>query len=581
MTSEQEIENIRSKASIIEVISSYIQLTPKGKNYFGVCPFHEDHSPSMSVSEEKGIYKCFSCGAAGNVFTFVKEYENVSFIEAVKTVANICGIQFHGKVKAPATKTNKLEFEIMELALKYYQNNLNTEVGKLAKKYLQERSLNEEVQKDFDIGLALDKTHNLHELLLNKKYPIETLVNIGLVNRDGANLIDVFQDRIIFPIHDLEGHPVGFTGRIYTNNSMAKYLNSRESVIFKKGQILFNYHRAKSYIKKEKEVIIVEGNMDAIRLYSSGIKNVVALMGTSLTKEQVQVIKNMRAKVILMFDNDEAGQTATFQNGNILCSYNINPLVVRLSGEKDPDEYIIKNGIQAIINNIKEPISFLDFKLKYLKKSKDLSKTEDLVKYIKELISSIKDTKDELTREITLKKISEEYDVPLDLLEMELKKITINSPPQKEGKIKQPKNKLSKYDIACINIIYFMMNEFCYIKKFKELLGYFYIKKYRDIANEIIYYGETHQDISLSSFLTYVETKDYIYDDVMNIIKIVNLHELIDSLFTDSINAAIIEQKKIEIKELKNEMNDELDPNKKMELANKIIELKKGCVGNE
>ncbi len=580
---ENEIENIRKNANIIEVISSYIPLTPKGKNYFGVCPFHEDHSPSMSVSEEKGIYKCFSCGAAGNVFTFVKDYENVSFLEAVKTVANICGLTFHGNIASslPA-KTNKIEYEIMELALKFYQNNLNTEIGKEAKRYLQERALGEEAQKDFDIGLALDKTHSLHQLLINKNYPVETLVNIGLLNRDGEHLSDIFHNRIIFPIHDLEGRPIGFTGRIYNSSSnQAKYLNSKESVIFKKGQILFNYHRAKSYIKKQKEVIIVEGNMDAIRLYSSGIKNVIALMGTSLTKEQVNIIKNMRAKVILMLDNDEAGETATFQNGDILSSNNITPFVVRLSGAKDPDEYIIKNGIDAIINNIKEPLSFLDFKLKYLKKSKDLSKTEDLVKYIKELISSIKDIKDELTKEITLKKISKEYDVPLNILEKEFEKAVIKAPPKEEAPKKLAKKRISKYDIACIHIIYFMINELSYIKKFKELLGYFYIKKYRDIANEIIYYGEMHESISLSEFITYIETKDYIYDDVMEIIKTVNLAELTEKDFLDFINVAIIEQKKLEIKELKKEANNELDLNKQTELAQKFVQLKKGCVGNE
>lgn len=582
MTPEEEIENIRQNANIIEVISHYIPLVPKGKNYFGVCPFHEDHSPSMSVSEEKGIYKCFSCGAAGNVFTFVKEYENIGFIEAVKTVADICGLTFKGSIKqAPKNKSYQTEYEIMNLSLKYYQNNLNSESGKAAKLYLEERHLDSDAIKDFDIGLALDKEHSLHQILINKKYPIETLVNIGLINRNGEYLTDTFSNRIIFPIHDLEGNPVGFTGRIYTKSDQPKYLNSKESNIFKKGQILFNYHRAKKFIKIEKEVIIVEGNMDAIRLYSSGIKNVVALMGTSLTKEQVQIIKNMRAKVILMFDNDEAGETATFTNGNILSKYNINPFVIRLSGEKDPDEYIIKNGINAIINNIKDPLSFLDFKLKYLKKSKDLSKTEDLVKYIRELVSSIKDTNDELTKEITLKKLSKEYDIPLHLLESELQKVINTSPKTEQTPKKLAKIKISKYDIACENIIYFMMNDYLYIDKFQNKLGYFNIKKYRDIANEIIYYYESHQSISLSEFITYLETREDLYDEVMRIIRSINLHVLTEKDFDEFINVATIEQIKAEIKELKKQMEAELDSNKALELASKIIELKKGCVGNE
>ncbi len=372
MNNEQELENIRKSANIVEVISSYLPLTQKGKNYFGVCPFHEDHSPSMSVSEEKQIYKCFSCGAAGNVFTFVSEYENVNFIEAVKIVAEKCGLTFKGTINNKAKiKHNKIEYEIMDLSLKYYQNNLNTELGTKAKEYLNSRKISSTAIKEFDIGLALDNNYSLHNLLTSKKYDIEAMVNLGLINRNGKYLNDTFINRIIFPIHNLEGEVIGFTGRIYKDEDkeQAKYLNSKESSIFKKGQILFNYHRARKEISRKKEVIIVEGNMDAIRMSINGIKNVIALMGTSLTKEQVDIIKSLRAKVILMLDNDNAGETATFTNGNILESAGLNPFIVRLSGEKDPDEYIIKNGIEAILDNIKNPISFLEFKLKYLKKN--------------------------------------------------------------------------------------------------------------------------------------------------------------------------------------------------------------------
>ena len=361
---DEEIESIRKQANIIDIISSYIPLTQKGKNYFGVCPFHEDHSPSMSVSEEKQIYKCFSCGAAGNVFTFVSEYENVKFLEAVKIVADKCGIPFHGVIKKEKPKNYLEDYEIMNLALKFYQNNLNSKEGMVAKEYLKRRHLGEDVIKDFDLGLALGKEMPVYKLLTSKNYSIDSLVRLGLVNQNNGYTNDVFQRRILFPIHDLDGNVVGFTGRIYEESDQAKYINSKESNIFKKGNILFNYHRAKQEIKRKKEVILVEGNMDAIRMYASGFKNTIALMGTSLTKEQVAIIKGLRAKVILMFDNDQAGEIATYQNGTILEEAGIVPFIVRLSGEKDPDEYIIKNGIQAMEENIRSPISFLDFKLK-------------------------------------------------------------------------------------------------------------------------------------------------------------------------------------------------------------------------
>lgn len=580
MVTDNEIEQIRKSANIIDIISSYIPLTQKGKNYFGVCPFHEDHSPSMSVSEEKQIYKCFSCGAAGNVFTFVSEYENVKFLEAVKIVADKCGIPFHGTITKERPKVNKEEYEIMSLALKFYQNNLQSTEGKAAKEYLKKRALDETVIKEFDLGLALGGNVSLNKLLLSKKYSTDTLIKLGLVNEHDGYINDIFKYRVMFPIHDLDGNVVGFTGRIYENNDQAKYINSKESVIFKKGQILFNYHRAKSEIKRKKEVILVEGNMDAIRMYSSGIKNVLALMGTSLTKEQVSIIKSLRANIILMFDNDNAGEIATYQNGTILEEAGLNPQIVRISGPKDPDEYIIKNGAHALMENIRSPISFLDFKLKYFKKDKDLSKVDDLASYIKEIIKDLKNLPDELTRELTLKRISEDYDVSLDLLHSELAKLNVKktneSPPKKLAKMK-----FSKYDKACQNILYFMMNDGKFVEKFKKELGYFDEKKYRSLANEIIYFYETNKNIELSSFISFISTKDYIVDDAMEIIKGNKAIDLEMNAFEEFINVAKNEMVKLEIKDLKNKIANSMDVSEELELAQKLLNLKKGCVGNE
>ena len=580
MVTDNEIEQIRKSANIIDIISSYIPLTQKGKNYFGVCPFHEDHSTSMSVSEEKQIYKCFSCGAAGNVFTFVSEYENVKFLEAVKIVADKCGIPFHGTITKERPKVNKEEYEIMSLALKFYQNNLQSTEGKAAKEYLKKRALDETIIKEFDLGLALGGNVSLNKLLLSKKYSTDTLIKLGLVNEHDGYINDIFKYRIMFPIHDLDGNVVGFTGRIYENNDQAKYINSKESVIFKKGQILFNYHRAKSEIKRKKEVILVEGNMDAIRMYSSGIKNVLALMGTSLTKEQVSIIKSLRANIILMFDNDNAGEIATYQNGTILEEAGLNPQIVRISGPKDPDEYIIKNGAHALMENIRSPISFLDFKLKYFKKDKDLSKVDDLANYIKEIIKDLKNLPDELTRELTLKRISEDYDVSLDLLHSELAKLNVKkaneSPPKKLAKMK-----FSKYDKACQNILYFMMNDGKFVEKFKKELGYFDEKKYRSLANEIIYFYETNKNIELSSFISFISTKDYIVDDAMEIIKGNKAIDLEMNAFEEFINVAKNEMVKLEIKDLKNKIANSMDVSEELELAQKLLNLKKGCVGNE
>lgn len=579
MVTEEEIERIRKSANIIDIISSYIPLTQKGKNYFGVCPFHEDHSPSMSVSEEKQIYKCFSCGAAGNVFTFVSEYENVKFLEAVKIVADKCGIPFSGVIQKEKPKKFTQEYEIMNLALKFYQNNLNSKEGLLAKEYLKKRDLNENVIKEFDLGLALSGDVSLNKLLTNKKYSLDGLLRLGLVNQNNGYVNDVFQRRVMFPIHDLEGNVVGFTGRIYEDTNQAKYINSKESDIFKKGQILFNYHRARPEIKRKKEVILVEGNMDAIRMYASGIKNVVALMGTSLTKDQVNILKGLRAKIILMFDNDAAGETATYQNGTILEEARLEFQVVRLSGPKDPDEYIIKNGVQALEENIRSPISFLDFKLKYFKKDKDLTKVDDLASYIKEIIGDLKNIPDALTRELTLKQISEEYQISLDLLKSELEKTEIKKVVETPPK-KLEKKRISKYDKACQNIIYFMMNDGKFVERFLKELGYFSEKKYRNIANEIVYYYEANKKIELSSFISFISTKDYIVDDAMDIIRSSKVEDLQMEAFLEFILVAKKEMTKREIQELKEKMARSMDANEELELAKKILDLKKGCVGN-
>ena len=246
--SENVINEIRAQADIVDIIKEYIPLTPKGKNYFGVCPFHQDHSPSMSVSKEKQMFKCFSCGAAGNVFKFVSDYENISFIEAVAKVASKVGIPLTitGDYK-PKEKFQK-EYDVMNLATLFFQNNLNTSLGTKAKEYLSKRGLNEEMVKVFDIGLALDK-NTLYQFLNKKKIAPEDMVSLGLVNQSGLTYHDVFVNRIIFPIHDASGHVVGFTGRVYDGDYTPKYLNSKETSIFRKGNILFNYRRARDAIR--------------------------------------------------------------------------------------------------------------------------------------------------------------------------------------------------------------------------------------------------------------------------------------------------------------------------------------------
>ena len=569
--SENVINEIRAQADIVDIIKEYIPLTPKGKNYFGVCPFHQDHSPSMSVSREKQMFKCFSCGAAGNVFKFVSDYENISFIEAVSKVASKVGIPLTitGDYK-PKEKFQK-EYDVMNLTTLFFQNNLNTSLGTKAKEYLSQRGLNEEMVKVFDIGLALDK-NTLYQFLNKKKIAPEDMVSLGLVNQSGLAYHDVFVNRIIFPIHDASGHVVGFTGRIYDGDYTPKYLNSKETAIFRKGNILFNYHRARDAIRLQKKVIIVEGNMDAIRMYVSGFQNTIALMGTSLTKEQVSLIEKLRVPVILMFDNDEAGKTATVKNGEILGDAGITVEVVRLSGAKDPDEYILANGIQAMKDNIEHPLSYLEFKYNALKENKNLEDTEELASYVKNVLASLENA-DDITIDITLNKLVQEFHLSYDVLKSQLD--TKKVEPVKQVPVKEKTTtKKSKYDLCAEFILYYMMNDVKYVKMYQTKLGYFKSSIYRGIANEIVYYVEKNKKIELADFLSYAETSP-LKDEIYRVIKSIKNPEIVETSMEDyifNIKECTWEE---EIKKLKVEMKQTSDIHEKENLAKKIVDFNK------
>ena len=581
--SNDEINTIRSKANIVDIIGSYLPLTQRGKNYLCVCPFHDDHSPSMSVSGEKQIYKCFACGATGNVFTFVENYENVPFIEAVSIVAEKCGMELSKDVISNAKVDNfKEEHAIMELAEKFFQNNLKTTAGVEANKYLTERGITPEIISQFGIGLSLDEQDSLFKVL-KKKYEENKLLDLGLINSSNGNTYDMFTRRITFPLWDKDGNIVGFSARIYRGEKdTSKYVNSRETKLFKKGETLYNYHHARDVAKREKELIVVEGFMDAIRLSVNGIKNVVALCGTALTKDQISLLKKLRVNIILCLDNDNAGELATMNNGELLEKENVPVSVIRLSGEKDPDEYIIANGIEAFKDNLKNPLTFFDFKMNYYKNNKDLNNSVDLANYINEILKDLSNSSDDILKEITLKKLSEDYGLSISVLKEKLNDL---KPVKKETilveeVVEKKPTKRDSYTIGADNILYYMMNDGKYIKNYEAKLGFFPDEVRRAIANEIVYYFKEEKTINIADFITYVSSKPEIKDEVMRIVNDCN----VDELTMDAMNEYIEAVNKVlttrEIKRLKDEMKKELDVDKKMKIAMQIAELKRGSVDN-
>ena len=379
----ETINEIRNKIDIVSVISKYVPLTQRGKNYFGVCPFHDDHSPSMSVSKEKQIYTCFSCGATGNVFTFVSNYEHIGFYDAVRLLGNEVGY----KLTAAKSKDNQNSelYQIYDLATKFYQNSLNTSSGKNAREYLEKRKIDKETIKKFKIGLSFSKL-SLTDYLLKKDKSLKQLVDLGLSNENG---VDIFNNRIMFPLYDLEGNVIAFSGRIYNTKDSSKYVNTKETAIFKKGNILYNYHNAKEKLKKNQEIIVMEGFMDVIRANTVGITNCVATMGTALTKQNAMLLKKTAENIILCFDGDSAGEEATVSAINVLKEIDVTPKIIRLEEDLDPDEYILKYGVDKFKNKINNPISTIDFLMDQHKNNKNLTNIEDITKYINESLKDL------------------------------------------------------------------------------------------------------------------------------------------------------------------------------------------------
>ncbi|MCM1370480.1 MAG: DNA primase [Clostridium sp.] len=572
MINNDEITDIRNSVDIVDVISRYIPLTPKGKNYFGVCPFHDDHSPSMSVSREKQIYTCFTCGATGNVFKFIMDYENISFKESLKIVADIAGKTINIKNIKHATTPNQELYDIYDISAKYYQNNINTTVGKEAKNYLYERLIDDNIIKEFQIGLALKEGTSLVTLLSKKNYNKENLIKSGLILKSEKGYIDIFYNRIMFPLYDIQGRIVAYSGRIYNQKSDSKYINTMETEIFKKGEILYNYHRAKEEARTKNQIIIVEGFMDVIRLYSIGIKNVVASMGTAVTRQQVNLLKRLSKNIILLFDGDKAGAKATYSCSNELIKVGIIPKIVRLEENLDPDDYVKKYGSQKIIDKINNPINIMDFKLSYLKKDKDFNNNMEKATYINEVLEELNKIEDDILKELTLQKISEETGLDKDFIKSKLgeKKVV-------KEKIKQVSSvKLSKYEKAQMYLVYYMLKSVEVIKIYSKKITYIPIEKYRKLAFEIDYFYKKNSKFEMADFITYLECENSKLLDVINEINLLNLKEEYDleeiNDYVKTINEYNI---KNECDRLKNKMNNEVSSIEKANLLQQIINLKK------
>lgn len=573
--SNEVINNIRSSVDIVDIVSSYLPLTKRGKNYFGVCPFHNDKNPSMSVSSERQIYTCFSCGATGNVFNFVMEYENVSFLEAVKIVANKAGIDVNiGQVKSTINNNNSDLYEIYEISQKFYQNNINTVDGKKAKEYLLKRDITDDIIKEFGIGLSLKKKDLLTNILFKKNYSHDSLLKSGLVVKNEYGYNDIYYNRIMFPLWDLNGRIVGYSGRIYEGEDTSKYINTRETEIFKKGEILYNYHRAKNECRQKQVVIVMEGFMDVIRAYTIGVKNVVAAMGTAVTKNQAMLIKKMAREVILCFDGDDAGNKATIACSEELSKIGIIPKVIFLEDGLDPDDYIKKYGKEQFLQKIDNPINLIDFKLHYFKKGLNLTDNEQLASYLNIIVKELTKIDDEILRELTLNKLSQEAKIDITILRNKLASQQLEkATPVVEIKTEKPV-KVDKYVKAEQNLLYYMLRYKEVIKMYNKRITFMPTEKYRLLAKEISYFYKKYNYIEIADFLSLINDSPSLIKTVGEIMSLNLKEDYSDEEISDYINVIKEYNIKSEIARLKEKMKTEIDPVKKAEIAQKIVELK-------
>ena len=575
MIPNETIKQIQQSVDIVDIISKELPLENRGKNLFGVCPFHDDHSPSMCVSREKQIYTCWSCGATGNVFKFLQDYKNISFLEAVKECADTAGIDIKINNYKEITKNNEL-YEMYDLATKLYQNNINTKEGITAKKYLNDRQISDEIIKTFKIGLALNDS-KLSKTLIKKNYKEKDLLKSGLVVKRDFNYYDFYYDRIMIPIEDSSGKVVAFSGRLYNKEktkSIGKYINSAESEIFKKSEILFNYKKAQEEARQKNTIIIMEGPMDLFRAYSIGVKNVVVSLGTAFTKEHALLLKKLAKNVILCFDGDEAGSKATNSCSDQLIKLGIIPKIVRLEDNLDPDEYILKYGKEKFIEKINNPISVMDFKLNYLKNKKDLNSSHDMSLYVNEMIKELNNINDDIEREITLKKISEQSNLDIDFLREKLEKKEEKPIKIVENKPKIIKN-INMYIKAEQYLLYYMLNNDNVVKLYKKNIGYMPTDKYRKLAFEISQFYKKYKYISISELMIELRDDEELMNTINEIITLNLKDEYTDEQINDYIKTIKNYNIKIESNRLKDLMRMEIDPIKKAEYAEKILEIQK------
>ena len=486
-------EEIRSANDIVDVISQYVTLKRSGRNFFGLCPFHKEKSPSFSVSADRQYFHCFGCHKGGDVFTFISEVERVSFKEALEILAERARIELPTSQNAEFNKTQYLKDRMYKINAEttiFYHERLYKPLAKIAQDYVKQRKLDNNTLKAFKIGYS-GEYNELYKHLKAQGFKDEEILATGLVNKnDRGEFIDRYRKRLMFPIMDVSGKVIAFGGRkLEQNEKLAKYINSNENLVYSKKKHLFGLNLAKQ--SDSKRIILVEGYMDAISLYQRGFDNVVASLGTALTEEQGRLLRKYCEQVIISYDSDSAGQEAIMRGLGILEAQGCDARVLQMEGAKDPDEYVIKYGSGRFNMLVDKAISLVEFKIKMLKNKYNLENANDKIRFLKEITQILSNVSNKIEREIYIDHIADEYNISREAIYAEVNKALYSEKVTDKVLIKpvvkEPKSvEISPAVIKRENmIIYLLINHFR--ESFEHIVTHITLDDFKVEENKIIF----------------------------------------------------------------------------------------------
>ena len=582
--SDELIDEIKNNNDIVDVISQYVHLKRSGRNYFGLCPFHNEKSPSFAVSPDKQIFHCFGCGVGGNVIHFISKIEGINFRESVELLAERANIVLPKLENVGDNKTQELKEKIYQINKEtayFYHENLYKPTAKMAQEYVKKRKLNNSTLKEFLIGYSCN-FNELYNFLKSKGFSDEAILASDLVNKnERGQYIDRFRHRLMFPIQDVRGRIIAFGGRVL-DDSKPKYINSPENLVYSKGRHLFGLYNAKKH--DTKKILIVEGYMDVISLHQRGITNVVASLGTAMTEAQGRLLRRSSEQIVLGYDADGAGQEAIIRGLEILRNLGCDVRVLQISGAKDPDEYVTKYGPERLVKCIDDAISLVEFKVRVLKKDLNIENTGDKIKFLNEIAKILAKVENSMEQEIYIEKISKDYDISKDALYSEIKKILYpknanskvlekrniqyNIPKKEDTKISESRLKRENTIIAML----LMSNVNVYSKiKNKIKPEDFKLEKNKKILEKV--YGEYEKGITeiydvlnlfeeedIINHITEIMAKDYGItdidkgiDDILNTYERENLKEKRDEILKSLEDSELDNESKLA---LERELND-------------------------